>query len=197
MSRILGLTGGIGSGKSSAGECFRALGIRVTDADQAARQVVQPGSQALQAIEAHFGSEVILPNGHLDRAALRAIIFADANEKQFLERLLHPLIREHIVNTLAEPHNQPYQILESPLLLETDQRALVTAVIVVDVNTETQIARASKRDNSDKAQIESIIASQMPRAEKLALADFVLDNEGSPAQLQQQVSALHQILSSG
>ncbi|AFV00703.1 dephospho-CoA kinase [Simiduia agarivorans] len=191
MSRVIGLTGGIGSGKSSAAAHFRALGIRVTDADQVARQVVQPGSPALQAIADHFGEALIQSDGQLDRAALRAIVFADTAEKHFLETLLHPLIRTTIAETLAQAHDQPYQLLESPLLLETDQKALVDAVILVDVSPDTQIARASRRDNNTKAQVEAIMASQMSRADKLALADFVLDNEGKPEQLKQQVEALH------
>lgn len=197
MSRVIGLTGGIGSGKSSAAAHFSALGIRVTDADQVARQVVLPGSPALRAIADHFGEALIQSDGQLDRAALRAIVFADAAEKHFLEDLLHPLIRTTIVETLAQPHEQPYQILESPLLLETDQQALVDAVILVDVSPDTQIARASRRDNNTKAQVEAIMASQMSRADKLALADFVLDNEGKPEQLKQQVEALHLKLLAG
>lgn len=192
--KTYGLTGGIGSGKSSAAKAFRSLGIRVIDADQVARQVVQPGQAALEAIAAHFGPDILMADGQLDRTALRGIVFNNPQERRWLELLLHPLIRAEIERQLAQPHSQPYQLLESPLLLETDQRAMTEAVILVDLSEDSQIARASNRDGNSRAQIEAIIAAQMPRTEKLARADFVLDNEGSPEQLIQAVQALHQTL---
>lgn len=191
---VVGLTGGIGSGKSSAGRAFSELGVRVTDADQIAREVVEPGTEALARIRDHFGAGILQADGHLNRAALRAIIFASPEQKQFLEQLLHPIIRQTLMNRLAESHPCSYQILESPLLLETDQRALVDKVIVVDVSPQTQLERACLRDGNSEVQIRAIMASQMTREQRLAQADYVLDNEGLPAQLIQQVNALHQQL---
>lgn len=192
--KTYGLTGGIGSGKSSAANTFRALGIRVIDADRVARDVVQPGQPALAAIAQHFGPHILLADGQLDRAGLRRIVFDKPEERRWLESLLHPLIRAETERRLAEPDNQPYQLLESPLLLETEQRTLTDGVILVDVSVDTQISRASQRDGNSRVQIEAIIAAQMPRADKLAHADFVLNNDGSPEQLAAAVQALDQKL---
>jgi dephospho-CoA kinase len=178
MTKIIGLTGGIGSGKSLVAARFTELGVTVVNADTVAREVVAKGEPALDAIRTHFGEDIVLPNGELDRRKLRGIIFNDPAQKKWLENLLHPLIRLRIVDQLHAAIS-PYAILESPLLLETDQHLLVEKIIVVDVNEATQIARASLRDGSDIAQIKNIIASQMPRAEKLKKADFVIDNSGS------------------
>lgn len=178
MTTIIGLTGGIGSGKSLVAARFAELGITVVNADTVAREVVAKGEPALGAIRSHFGEDIVLPNGELDRRKLRGIIFNDPAQKKWLEELLHPIIRLRIVDQLHAA-TSPYAILESPLLLETDQHLLVEKIIVVDVDEATQIARASVRDGSDVAQIKNIIASQMPRAEKLQKADFVIDNNGS------------------
>jgi dephospho-CoA kinase len=178
MTKIIGLTGGIGSGKSLVAARFAELGVTVVNADTVAREVVAKGEPALDAIRTHFGEDIVLPNGELDRRKLRGIIFNDPAQKKWLENLLHPLIRLRIVDQLHAAIS-PYAILESPLLLETDQHLLVEKIIVVDVNEATQIARASLRDGSDIAQIKNIIASQMPRVEKLKKADFVIDNSGS------------------
>jgi dephospho-CoA kinase len=178
MTHIIGLTGGIGSGKSLVAARFADLGITVVNADTVAREVVAKGEPALEAIRAHFGEDIVLPNGELDRRKLRGIIFNDLAQKKWLENLLHPIIRLRIIDQLHAAIS-PYAILESPLLLETDQHLLVEKIIVVDVDEATQIARASARDGSDVEQIKRIIASQMPRAEKLKKADFVIDNSGS------------------
>lgn len=178
MTHIIGLTGGIGSGKSLVAARFADLGITVVNADTVAREVVTKGEPALDAIRTHFGEDIVLPNGELDRRKLRGIIFNDPSQKKWLEELLHPSIRLRIIDQLRAA-TSPYAILESPLLLETDQHLLVEKVIVVDVDEATQIARASARDGADIAQIKNIIASQMPRAEKLQKADFVIDNSGS------------------
>jgi dephospho-CoA kinase len=178
MTKIIGLTGGIGSGKSLVAARFAELSVTVVNADTVAREVVAKGEPALDAIRTHFGEDIVLPNGELDRRKLRGIIFNDPAQKKWLENLLHPLIRLRIVDQLHAAIS-PYAILESPLLLETDQHLLVEKIIVVDVNEATQIARASLRDGSDIAQIKNIIASQMPRVEKLKKADFVIDNSGS------------------
>jgi dephospho-CoA kinase len=188
---VVGLTGGIGSGKSAVANCFRQLGITVVNADEASRRVVEPGSPALAAIARHFGDEILQGDGSLDRAALRARIFADAAAKQWLEALLHPLIAEWIAQRLAEAQSS-YAILESPLLLETSQHQRVKRVLVVDVPEETQIARATARDANSETQIRAIIASQLPREERLARADDVLDNSGDLASLPAKVASLHQ-----
>ena len=189
MTPIIGLTGGIGSGKSFVAAHFAKLGIRVVDADAVAREVVAKGEPALARIREHFGEDIVLPTGELDRRALRGIIFADPAEKKWLENLLHPIIRLRIVEQL-QAATSPYAILESPLLLETDQHLLVEKIILVDVDEATQIARASARDGSDVEQIKNIIASQMPRAEKLKKADFVIDNGGSREATERQVDEI-------
>lgn len=189
MTPIIGLTGGIGSGKSFVAAHFAKLGIRVVDADAVAREVVAKGEPALARIREHFGEDIVLPTGELDRRALRGIIFADPAQKKWLENLLHPIIRLRIVEQL-QAATSPYAILESPLLLETDQHLLVEKIILVDVDEATQIARASARDGSDVEQIKSIIASQMPRAEKLKKADFVIDNGGSREATERQVDEI-------
>lgn len=190
-SLIIGLTGGIGSGKSAVAEQFRELGIEVVDADQASRQVVQPGSPALAKIAEHFGAEVLLSSGELNRPALRKIVFDNENERRWLEQLLHPLINRWIQDRLAAA-TSPYAILESPLLLEGKQREMVARVMVVDVPEALQIERASRRDANSEDQIKAIIASQMPRQQRLAKADDIIDNSGSLDNLREQVAALHQ-----
>ncbi len=190
---VAGLTGGIGSGKSAASACFSALGIPVIDADRVARQVVEPGSEALLKIAAHFGQDVIQPDGSLDRAALRRIVFDKERERNWLEALLHPLIRESILDTLEQfdADGHPYAVLASPLLLETDQHLLVNKVILVDVPESVQIERTMQRDGVEEAQVRQILAAQMTRDERLSHADFVLDNSGSEAELAAAVQSLH------
>lgn len=192
-SLIVGLTGGIGSGKSTVAEAFRQLGIDTVDADQASRKVVEPGMPALAAIAEHFGGEIIQSDGNLDRAALRQIIFTDPVQKQWLESLLHPLIRDWIVQQL-QASSSPYVILESPLLFETDQYQLVDKTVLVDVPVELQIERACARDDNQADQIQRIIDAQLPRQEKLSRADLVLDNSPPLDSLAQRVAALHETL---
>ena len=188
---IIGLTGGIGSGKSTVAEQFAALGIVSVDADQASRAVVEPGMPALDYIEEHFGPELITADGQLNRPALREIIFADPREKAWLEALLHPLIRDWIMVQL-QAATSDYVILESPLLFETDQHQLVDAVLLVDVPVELQLERASARDGSDKPGIQRIIDAQMPRQTKRDRADFEFDNAQPMATIAPRVLALHQ-----
>ena len=189
---IVGLTGGIGSGKSTVAKAFSALGIKAVDADFASRAVVQPGMPALSRIVDHFAEQdIILPDGHLNRPLLREIIFADTQQKQWLEALLHPLIRDWIIEQLHAAETE-YVILESPLLFETDQYQLVDVSLVVDVPTEVQLERASARDNNDKVQIQRIIDAQMSRQEKNNRADFVIDNSSDTETLTAVVIDLHQ-----
>ncbi len=188
---VLGLTGGIGSGKSAVAACFKAYGIKVVDADIAARKVVEPGMPALQAIAEHFGEQILQADGTMDRAALRNIVFNDEQQRLWLEQLLHPTIGEWIKSELASATSN-YAILESPLLLETEQRESTQRALVVDVSKELQIERATARDDNSREQIEAIIAAQLPREERLARADDVIDNSGSLADLQSAVDTLHQ-----
>lgn len=187
---IIGLTGGIGSGKSTVAEAFRQLGIDTVDADQASRAVVEPGMPALESIRQHFGAEILQGDGSLDRAALRSIVFSDPEQKVWLESLLHPLIRQWIITQL-ENTTGPYVILESPLLFETDQHQLADTVVLVDIPEELQIERACARDRNLADQIQRIIDNQMPRQEKLSRADTVFDNSQPLETVTSRVADLH------
>lgn len=190
MSLVIGITGGIGSGKSAVTNRFAAKGIAVVDADLAARVVVEPGRPALAAIRERFGADILLADGNLDRAALRRIVFANDNERHWLEQLTHPLIREEIRAQLARSRS-PYTLLSSPLLLESSQKTLASLVVVVDVPEAVQLQRTMARDDNDEAQVRRIMAAQLPRQERLALADIVIDNSGSLAALDEVVEELH------
>jgi len=190
---IVGITGGIGSGKSAVTILLEKQGITVVDADVAARVIVEQGKPALQAIAQHFGEEILLPDGALDRAELRKLIFSDDSARLWLEQLTHPLIGEEIFAQL-QASNSPYTVLSSPLLLETQQKKLADYIVVVDVPEDTQIERTVARDNNDEAQVKRIIAAQMSRRDRLALADIVMDNSKSLANLEQEVSQLHEKL---
>ena len=190
MGLVVGITGGIGSGKSEATRRFEALGITVVDADVAARIIVEPGGSALAAIADHFGSDIIAADGTLDRAALRQRIFADDAERHWLERLTHPLIGEEIRNQL-DASRSDYSILSSPLLLETQQKNLVDCVVVVDVPEDVQLERATARDANSEDQIRRIMAAQMSREQRLEMADIVIDNSKPLAELDEIVSELH------
>ncbi|WP_421911096.1 dephospho-CoA kinase [Marinobacter sp.] len=190
---VVGLTGGIGSGKSTVVRLFGALGVHWVDADDVAREVVEPGTPALERIAEHFGQKILLPDGGLDRAALRRIVFNAPEERAWLESLLHPVIREELMRQL-HPDNYalPYVLLVSPLLLETDQHELVDKVVVVDVPVDVQIQRTMARDTNDREQVERIIAAQMPREQRLQKADDVVDNNLAMIDVERQVEQLHQ-----
>lgn len=188
---VVGLTGGIGSGKSTVARLFARLGVHVVDADQSARAVVQPGSAALEQIEVHFGSEMISSDGQLDRKALRERVFANDSERQWLESLLHPLIFDNTLQQLNSAVSD-YVILESPLLLETTQKELVARVLVVDLPENLQLERALSRDDATKQQIQAIMAAQLSRKQRLKMADDVIYNNQSLRELELQVLALHQ-----
>ncbi|MBK8102190.1 MAG: dephospho-CoA kinase [Cellvibrionales bacterium] len=191
MTYIVGLTGGIGSGKSAAAERFRALGITVVDADVCARIVVEPNKPALKTIAEHFGSEIIQADGTLDRAALRQKIFADEAERKWLEALLHPLIFEEMWSQLQLAQS-PYAVLESPLLIEAGQKAICQRVLVIDAAEETQLARATARDNNSIEQVKAIMAAQATRQQRNAKADDIVNNDGDLASLHQAIDKLHQ-----
>ena len=188
---IIGLTGGIGSGKSAVSDKFKSLGINVVDADVAARTVVEPGQPALAEIERHFGSNILNQEGVLDRAQLREIMASDSEERVWLESVLHPKIGEQIAKELAES-TSPYTIYVAPLLLETNSQKMCSRVLVVDVPKEIQIQRTAERDKVSEIQIEKIVAVQMEREERLEKADDVLVNTGTIRQLEEQVLKLHQ-----
>ncbi|MDF1767013.1 MAG: dephospho-CoA kinase [Gammaproteobacteria bacterium] len=189
--RIIGLTGGIGSGKSAAADRFAEKGIDLVDADLLAREVVEPGTEGLLAIEAHFGSSILTAEGTLDRAQLRSLIFAAPDEKAWLENLLHPLINR-LMRARLSAGTSPYCLLVSPLLLETEQAQLVDRVLVIDVLPETQLSRTLSRDGSSRETIEAIIASQIDRETRLARADDVISNEDSIEALHRAVDSQHE-----
>ncbi len=188
---IIGLTGGIGSGKSAATQIFQAMGIDVVDADLMARMVVEPGSPALQSIAEHFGQQILKPDGSLDRAALRQRIFAAPAERQWLENLLHPLIRKEIVQRLHKA-DSAYAILSSPLLLETGQDALTDRVLLIDAPEARQIERTCQRDGTSPENVTAIMATQWTRSQRQERADDVILNDGDLHQLELKVRAMHQ-----
>jgi dephospho-CoA kinase len=187
---ILGLTGGIGSGKSAAAQCFVDLGVHLVDADNAARWVVEPGRPALAQIAERFGAGVLQADGTLNRAALRELIFKDPPQRLWLEGLLHPLIREEITQYLARAQS-PYAILVSPLLLETTQHQMVKRVLVIDVPEAVQIQRTVLRDKTNEEQVRAILKAQATRQERLNRADDVIINDRDPAWLKSEVERLH------
>jgi dephospho-CoA kinase len=188
----IGLTGGIGSGKSAATKVFESLGITVVDADIVAREVVELGSPALAQIATYFGASILTDSGELNRRALREIIFATPEAKDWLEALLHPLIRESITQQL-DKSSSPYSILSSPLLFETNQHKLVNRCLLIDAPVELQVARASSRDYTDEAQIRSIIAQQMSRQCKTEKADDIILNDKDIKTLEHNVQRQHDI----
>jgi len=186
----VGLTGGIGSGKSAASALFEQYGICVVDADVVAREVVEPGTPALTKIAEHFGTEILNTRMQLDRAKLRTIIFSNPDEKNWLEHLLHPLIRKEIIFQLEHAHS-PYGILVSPLLFETDQHQLVSRTLLIDLPEALQVERASQRDNSDAQEIKKIMANQLSRECKIDMADDIISNLHDFEYLREEVERQH------
>ncbi|WP_025807494.1 dephospho-CoA kinase [Pseudomonas chlororaphis] len=187
---ILGLTGGIGSGKSAAAQHFIDLGIHVVDADHAARWVVEPGRPALARIAEHFGDSVLQADGQLDRAALRKLIFEVPQQRLWLEALLHPLIADEIAAHLARAES-PYAILVSPLLIESGQYAMTQRILVIDVPQQLQIERTLQRDRISEQQVQAILKAQATREDRLSHADDVLVNDRDLAWLHSEVERLH------
>lgn len=187
---ILGVTGGIGSGKSMATREFEALGITVVDADVVAREVVAPGQPALAAIAAHFGPDVIAADGSLKRPVLREIVFADPAQRKVLESITHPAIRDALVQQLAAAAS-PYAILVSPLLWESGQDAYTHHTLLIDAPEHLQRERASQRDSVPAAQIDAIMQAQWSRTQRQQRADDILLNDGHPDHLRASVQALH------
>ena len=188
---VVGLTGGIGSGKSTVARMFAALDVELVDADIAAREVVAPGTHALAEIAKHFGSEILMTDGGLDRGALRQVIFQQEKEKHWLEELLHPLIRGWLTQKISSCRTT-YCLLVSPLLLETGQAKLVDRILVIDVSVDTQIARTLARDGGEERTVRAIVASQIDRSERLEHADDIISNDLPLIPLRQRVEKLHQ-----
>ncbi|MCK8130649.1 dephospho-CoA kinase [Pseudoalteromonas sp. 2CM39R] len=188
---VLGLTGGIGSGKSAVSAMFEELGIQVVDADIVAREVVEPGSAGLTKITVHFGDEILTSNGTLDRAKLRAIIFADESQKQWLNNLLHPLIRESMLSQLKQATSN-YVILVAPLLFENGLEKYCNHTLLIDVPVDVQITRTTARDNVSVELAKQIIASQMSRADKQQKAADTLDNNRPLEEVKTDVQKLHE-----
>ena len=189
---IIGVTGGIASGKSTVALAFAALGIPWVDADDVAREVVEPGEPALAEIVARFGEPVLHSDGRLNRRALREIVFAEPAERRWLEGVTHPRIRQRLIAHLErmQAEGAPYVLLVSPLLFESGQSQLVDRCLVVDVPESLQIARTAARDEVGEAQARAIIAAQMSRSERLARADDIIDNSRGEAELTAQVAEL-------
>ncbi|MBI5107170.1 MAG: dephospho-CoA kinase [Rhodocyclales bacterium] len=191
MSFVVGLTGGIGSGKSAVGNLFAERGIAVIDTDALAHQLTAPGGAAMPAIRAAFGDAVATADAGLDRAAMRTIVFADPSARKRLEAILHPMIREESERRLAGA-DSPYAILMVPLLVESgDYRKRVDRVAVVDCREATQIDRVMQRNGLARPEVERILAAQATRTERLAAADDVIDNDGALAELAPRIEQLH------
>ena len=188
---VVGITGGIGSGKSAVSDRFKSLGIKVVDADIASREVVKPGQPALGSIREHFGDKVIQPDGSLDRAQLRALVFANPDERKWLERLLHPSINAYLKSELASAKS-PYAILVSPLLMESDQWRFTHRILVVDVPERVQLERTMARDSNDETQVKAIMAAQTSRSARLKSADDVISNDSGFEALDKAVGELHE-----
>lgn len=190
---IVGLTGGIGSGKSTVAALFAEHGAGIVDTDAIAHELTQTGGEAIAAIRDAFGDGYLADNGALNRAKMRGLIFSDAAAKQRLEQILHPLIREHARAQLRRLQDRPYIILVVPLLPESPAfRQLVQRVLVVDCDEDTQVARVSGRSGLTEAQARAIVASQTARAARLQLADDVICNDTDLDSLDAQVAALHE-----
>ena len=187
----IGLTGGIASGKTMVADFFSELGVPVIDTDVIARQVVEPGTTALEEIRGTFGDEVIQVDGSLNRKALREIVFADTAKREQLEAILHPRIREETMRQVAAVI-EPYMIVVVPLLVESPMSALMDRVLVVDCSEETQLRRLLLRDGENVVSAQRIIDAQASRADRLSIADDVINNDGDPAKAREQALELHQ-----
>ena len=192
MLRV-GVTGGIGSGKTALTDWLATQGVTIVDADLAARSVVRPGQPALLEIADEFGEEYLDSEGELDRAALRALVFEDEAKRRKLEAITHPRIREELSQQMLKA-DSAYTVLSSPLLLESGQSDMVDLSVVVDVPEAVQIERTMARDQNDRALVEQIMAAQLDRATRISRADIVIDNSGSLEALHLRGAQLHRTL---
>ncbi len=186
----VGLTGGIASGKSTAAKFFGALGVPILDSDQIAREVVEPGQPPLERLVARFGASILTPDGHLDRPALRDIVFSDPKARADLEALTHPAIGAALEARSATAGG-PYQILVIPLLVEKHLGSQVNRVLVVDCDAALQIRRLRARDGSTPEQAQRILDAQVSRSTRLKAADDVITNDADMSAVSAQVAALH------
>lgn len=188
---VVGLTGGIGVGKTTVTDLFNALGIDIIDADIAARQVVEPGTDALSSIAAHFGADILAQDGQLNRKALRDIVFNDDTQRQWLDQLLHPLIRQKMLDDVKHAQSL-YCILVAPLLIENGLTELVDQVLVVDADETIQQHRAATRDGTSPAHIAKIMQQQVNRETRRKAADQIILNDGNKQELHEKVAQLHE-----
>lgn len=187
---VLGLTGGIASGKSAAAQRFAELGVHVVDADQAARWVVEPGRPALAQLVQRYGVDLLQADGSLNRAALRKVIFEDAEQRRWVEALLHPLIADEIARSLASA-TSPYAVFVSPLMVESGQYRITQRLLVIDAPEDLRVARTLSRDNTTPEQVQAILKAQASREQRLKLADDVIVNDRDLAWLHSEVERLH------
>ena len=192
MLRV-GITGGIGSGKTALTDWLSRKSIVIVDADLVARQVVQPGTSGLAEIVEVFGDQYLQADGYLDRAAMRQLVFNNELKRRALEAITHPRIRAALVDQMRQA-SSPYVVLSSPLLLESGQSEMVDMSVVIDIPEALQIERTVARDKNDRALIEHIITAQMSRENRLALADIVIDNSSDLKSLHDRAALLHETL---
>ena len=188
---LIGLTGGIGSGKSSAANYFADLGVDVIDADQASRAVVKIGTSALSNITDYFGAEILNTDGSLNRSKLRRVVFSDQAKRKWLQSLMYPITNDYLLNEIKRSTSS-YTILMNPLLVESRQYEWCDRVVVMNVSLETQIQRTMSRDNNTRKQVESIIEAQIDRVKRLEYADDVINNDEPPQSLKNKIKQLHQ-----
>jgi dephospho-CoA kinase len=188
---VVGLTGGIASGKSTIADCFADLGVAIIDTDVIAREIVSPGSAALEEIRVKFGDEVIGQDGSLDREVMRKIVFSDESERQRLEAILHPRIRDEAYQQ-ATAADGPYVIIVGPLLYESPMKDAMDRILVVDCREETQLQRLMERDGETREQACRIMATQASREERLSIADDVILNDGDRSVSEQAAQRLHE-----
>jgi dephospho-CoA kinase len=189
---LIGLTGGIGSGKSAAADHFAHLGITCVDADLASRAVVAPGQPALARIAEHFGADILLADGSLNRTKLRHLVFADPDERRWLQHLQHPLISQYLRERIEEAKS-PYVILVNPLLIESRQDSWCDRVLVIDVPEDLQLSRTMARDDNSQEQVENIMRAQADRTQRLQAADDVIVNDQDLDHLHGEVEQQHKL----
>lgn len=196
MTSFVGLTGGIASGKSTVARAFRALGVGVVDADEVAREIVEPGKPALEAIVSEFGAGVLDARGALDRKALGAVVFGDAQKRKALEAITHPRIFARSMELLAEHANDgaPYAMYEAALLVENGSHRMFAALVVVAAKRDTQLRRIVARDGLSSADAEARLDAQLPLDQKIAVADHVIWNDGDLGAVEAAVRDVHRAL---